>query len=188
MRRHFTTFAGGLAAAALLAGAAAPANARRYGPPPPPRHHHHDDNTGDVIGTIAAVGIVAAVVAAVASSNARKAEQRRADPPPPPEPGYADYDAPAYRDAPAGPAYDDGRRSGSAEDGAVDACVLAARDRATVDVGFAEIRGVTSVQARGGGWDVAGTLVARENYRALGQLRDFRCSFQDGRVDSVTLQ
>jgi hypothetical protein len=184
--RHFTRLTSGIAAIALLAGVAAPAAARDRGPPP--RHHHHHRNNGsDVVGTIAAVGLVAVIAAAIASSSARKAGQ-------PPAPrsnddddrGYDEADA-RYDDRADGPRFDDGYGVMS-QDGAVDACVLAARDRATVESGFAEVREVGVVRPLDNGWDVTGTLVVRSNYRGIGQLRDFRCAFRSGRVDAVSLR
>jgi hypothetical protein len=187
--RHFTRLTGGLVAAALVAGSVAPASARGWGPP---RHRHHDD-TGDVIGTVAAVGLFAVIAAAIASSSANKEAARRADPPPAPRPddrydGRPDDGPRSDYDGRAGAPRPDGATIAPGQDEAVDACVLAARDKATVDAGYGEVRGVDQVRPLGNGWDVAGTLVERQSYRGQGRLRDFRCAFQDGRVSAVSLE
>jgi hypothetical protein len=184
----------GFAAGALLIVSASPAAARgpdgRWG-----RHHHRDhDNGGAVIGAILGVGIIAAI----AASAARTREAER-DGPAPRRSGEDDprYDDPRYdgrdRDARA----DDDRRhgeSGSADAGAdagqeraVDACALAARDEASRDGDFAEVRDITGVRPFGGdGYDVTGTIDQRSGYRARdGRLRSFRCTFANGRVEGV---
>jgi hypothetical protein len=186
--RRLTKLTGGFAAIALVAVSAAPASARGWGPPQ--RHHHHRDNGGDVVGTIAAVGIAALIVGAIASSNARKREEqerRRYDPPPPAPRSDQRYEDKTGYDGRADSWREDAALGASSQDEAVDACALAARDRATVEAGFGEVREIGSVRPLGNGWDVTGTLVVRPNVRATGQLRDFRCAFQDGRVNAVSL-
>ncbi|MCW2363894.1 MULTISPECIES: hypothetical protein [Sphingobium] len=178
------------AAGAMVMGSAAPASARgydgrwdRY-----PRHHRGHDNSGAVIGAIIGVGLIAAIATAAA-------RQRDADRYPTRRPGDRGYD-PRYDDR-AGDyrndRYDDGydgRPAGQAlddEDAAVDACAIAARDQASRDGNYAEVRDITGARPFGSGWDVTGTLSMRSNFRAgEGRLRSFRCIWDDGRVDCVT--
>ncbi len=48
--------------------------------------------------------------------------------------------------------------------------------------------GITTVTSRASGWDVTGTLEQRSSYRANdGWSRNFRCSWDDGRVSAVSL-
>lgn len=186
---------GGLAATALIVAAASPASARGWGWGPP-RHDHHDSDAGVIVGALVGVGIIAAIASAASSKN-RQADDRRYDYDAPPPSDYprdgqsydnryddrgADYDG--RRDA-APPA---GRGITSAEDAAVDGCVLAARDQASGTGDYVEIRGVDGVAPKGSGWEVTGHLDQRSSYRANdGWSRNFRCSWQDGRVSALSL-
>jgi len=193
--RIFSKLTGGIAAVALVASATAPASARSwdgyYG-------RSHGPSAGAVIGVIAGIGLLAAIASASSSksSNSSSAppDDRRYDAPPPTsysDRGYDDrYDSdPRYdsRDS-APPRYDDARGARSSQDAAVDACVLAARDQASRNGNYAEVRGVTSVNPRGSGWDVIGQVDQRSSYRAQdGWSRSFRCSWQGGQVSGLSL-
>lgn len=184
-------FAVGLAAAALVAGAVGPAEARRYDSRW--RHHHRGPDAGAVIGAIVGVGIIAAIASA---ASTRERERREADR------RYDDrpYDDRAYDprredpryDGRAGErgydgGYDDGRADYAAEDEAVDACAVAARDEASRGGGFADIRDITGVRPFGNGWDVTGTVSQRAGYSASSsRQRSFRCIYEGGRVSGLT--
>ena len=195
--RTRSRFIGVLIGSALIASAATPAAARGWdwgG-----RGHRHYDrgrDAGAVIGAIAAVGIIAAI--ASSASKKRQVEvERRYEPAPPysgPDDRYDEAgpqdDGASYDGRAVGPRYDDGREGGivSGQDAAVDGCVLAARDRASGNGDYAEIRGVTNVSPRGSGWDVSGQVEQRASYRATESWsRNFSCSWQDGRVSAVSL-
>jgi hypothetical protein len=201
--RTLSKLTGGVAALALMTVSAAPANARDWGWQGGHRHHDRGPDAGTVIGAIAAVGIIAAIASAASSSSRNKqATERRYDAPPPDDYGYYDNGAPRSRgdrydgrsDDGAGydsrssqPRYDDARGP-SGEDAAVDACALAARDRASAGSNYAEVRGIDSVTAKGSGFDVRGKIEQRSSYRANdGWSRDFTCSYTDGRVSAVSV-
>lgn len=185
--RILSRLTGGIAAVALIASGTAPASARGWD------HHDRGPSAGAVIGALAAVGLIAAIAS---SSKSKSTSDRSYDAPPPSsqdsrDRGYDErYDnGPRYdsRDDNA-PRYDDGRGVRSSEDAAVDACVLAARDSASRNGSYAEVRGVTSANPRGGGWDVIGQVDQRSSYRANdGWSRSFRCSWQDGQVNGLSL-
>ncbi|MBO9670894.1 MAG: hypothetical protein J7485_10290 [Sphingobium sp.] len=194
--RILSKLTGGVAALALVATAATPAAARGWGWQGGYRHHDRGPDAGTVIGVIAAVGIFAAI--ASAATKKKEAAERRYDAPPPDDYGYYDNGAPRPRDDRYG---DNDRRYdsrstepryeshvSSEEDAAVDACAVAARDRASNGSNYAEIRGINGVTARGNGYDVTGQIEQRSSYRATdGWSRNFRCSWTDGRVASVTV-
>jgi hypothetical protein len=196
--RIFSKLTGGIAAVALIAVSTTPA-AARGGWGWQGGYHHHDrgPSAGAVIGAIAAVGIIAAIASSASSSKDRQTTERRYDAPPPEDYGTYDNGAPRSRDD----AYDDGARYdsrstapryegavASGEDEAVDACALAARDRASEGRNYAEVRGISDVTARGNGFDVTGQIEQRSSYRANdGWSRNFRCSFADGRVSTVSV-
>lgn len=198
--RILSKLTGGVAALALVATAATPAAARGWGWQGG-YHHHHDrgPDAGTVIGAIAAVGIIAAIASAASSSKKKQVVERSYDAPPPDDYGYYDNGAPRPKDDRG---YDDGARYdgrsiapryedshvSSEEDAAVDACAIAARDRASAGSNYAEIRGINGVTARGNGYEVTGQIEQRSSYRASdGWSRNFRCSWTDGRVASVTV-
>ncbi len=161
------------------------------------RHHDRGPSAGAVIGAIAAVGIIAAIASSASSSKKAQTTERGYDAPPPDDYGYYDNGAPRPRDD----RYDDGARydsrstapryegaAASGEDEAVDACALAARDRASEGRNYAQVRGIDGVTARGNGFDVTGQIEQRSSYRANdGWSRNFRCSFADGRVSTVSV-
>jgi hypothetical protein len=177
----------GLAAGALVIGSVSPAAARGDG-----RWRHHDNgpSAGAVFGLLLGVG----VIAAIASANAKKkqeADNRRYEDDQ--RYGERDYD-PRYDDQQQRyegrtdeRAYDSGRAYAN-EDEAVDACAVAARDEASRNGGFAEIRDITGVRPyAGNGFDVTGVVDQRSGYRASDRrARSFRCTYQDGRVSGVS--
>lgn len=194
--RIFSKLAGGVTALALVATAAAPAAARDWGGwQGGHRHHDRGPDAGTVIGVIAAVGIFAAI--ASAASKKKEAAERRYDAPPPDDYGYYDNGAPRPRDdrydegrydsRSSTPRYDD-RRARADEDAAVDACAVAARDRASGGSSYAEVRGIDGVTARGNGYEVTGQIEQRSSYRSNdGWSRNFRCNWTDGRVSAVSV-
>jgi hypothetical protein len=180
----------GLAAGALVIGSVSPAAARGYNGRG--RHHDNGPSAGAVFGVLLGVG----VIAAIASANARKkqeAENRRYED----DPRYGEraddprydrpYDDQRYDSRNDERAYDSGRAYAS-EDEAVDACAVAARDEASRNGGFAEVRDITGVQPYGGnGFDVTGVVDQRSGYRARdGRARSFRCTYESGRVSGVS--
>lgn len=194
MRRVSRLFGGATVAAFMLV-SAVPANAGWRRPPPPPRHYHHGGNdSGAVIGVIAAVGLIGLLAAASsAKKKEREARERAADRDYAPRvEGPRDVGTPNGGPGYAGPrdlasGSDEGRPAMGSREEAVDACALAARDEGTRLGGYAEMRGITGSNERGDGWDVTGTIVQRASYGAVGQLRDFRCAYQGGRVEDVAL-
>ena len=169
--------AGAIALSALVLVAASPACARGYNGNWGRYHHRGHDNSGAVIGAILGVGILAAIATSAAKS--RDDRNRGYDP---------RYDNRGY-------SYDDGATSGTYsnsasyadEDAAVDACAIAARDEASRNGGFAEVRDITGTRQFGNGWDVTGTVSERAGYRSGdSRLRSFRCIWDDGRVEGVS--
>ena len=197
--RIFSKLTGGIAVIALVATTAAPAAAQGRGwggGQGGYRHHDRGPDAGTVIGVIAAVGIFAAI--ASAATKKKEAAERRYDAPPPDDYGYYDNGAPRPRDdrydegarydsRSSTPRYDNSRASAD-EDAAVDACAVAARDRASGGSNYAEVRGINGVTARGNGYEITGQVEQRSSYRSNdGWSRNFRCSWQDGRVSSVSV-
>jgi hypothetical protein len=116
-------------------------------------------DTGDVIGILAVVGLVAAI----ASSGKSKRRAREA--------GVYNESGPYKRGAI------------NSENDAVDACALAAEDRAGK---MSSVREVTKVSAIEDGWDIAGTIEARDDWRDKEVLpRGFNCVVRDGTVKAV---
>ena len=179
----------GLVAGALVVGSISPASARGYDRW---RYRDRGPSTGAVLGVLLGVG----VIAAIASSNAKKqreVESRPYDP----DARIGDrtydpqrdrtYDDQRYDNRTNDRSYDNGRAFGN-EDEAVDACAVAARDEASRNGSFAEVRDITGVRPYGsGGYDVTGVVEQRSGYRANdNRARSFRCTWQDGRVGGVS--
>lgn len=197
--RILSKLTGGIAALAMVAASAAPAAAQGRGWggwQGGYRHHDRGPDAGTVIGVIAAVGIFAAI--ASAASKKKQATERSYDAPPPQDYGYYDNGAPRPKDDRYGdndsrydsrsttPRYES--QVSSDEDAAVDACAVAARDRASGGSNYAEVRGINGVTARGNGYEVTGQIEQRSSYRASdGWSRNFRCTWTDGRVGAVTV-
>ena len=127
------------------------------------RHYKRDRlDTGDVIGIFAVVGLVAAI----ASSGKSKRRQREA--------GVYNENGPYQKGAI------------NSENDAVDACALAAEDRAGK---MSSVREVTKVSANEDGWDIAGTIEARDDWRdKTVEPRDFNCVVRDGTVKAVFVE
>ena len=127
------------------------------------RHYKRDRlDTGDVIGILAVVGLVAAI----ASSGKSKRRQREA--------GVYNEDGPYQKGAI------------NSENDAVDACALAAEDRAGK---MSSVREVTKVSANEDGWDIAGTIEARDDWRdKVVEPRGFNCVVRDGTVKAVFVE
>jgi hypothetical protein len=154
--------------AALVATSVTPAFAKRHhsGYDDYGRHYGHGRHykrdrldTGEVIGLLAVVGLIAAI--ATSSKSKRRARE-----------------AGVYNDS--GP-YKKGAIN--SENDAVDACALAAEDRAGK---MSSVREVTKVSANEDGWDIAGTIEARDNWREKAvQTRGFNCVVRDGTIKAV---
>lgn len=127
------------------------------------RHYKRDRlDTGDVIGILAVVGLVAAI----ASSGKSKRRAREA--------GVYNENGPYQKGAI------------NSENDAVDACALAAEDRAGK---MSSVREVTKVSANEDGWDIAGTIEARDDWRdKVVEPRGFNCVVRDGTVKAVFVE
>ncbi|MET0360697.1 MAG: hypothetical protein ABW048_02990 [Sphingobium sp.] len=136
------------------------------------RGHDRASGLGIFVGVAALVGAVAVIASSAAKD--KKAAQARATQP--------NYDAP-YADSRS---YQ-GEASASAEDAAVDACALAARDEGSQDGAYAEVRDITGTRPFGGGFAVDGTVDQRDGYRGQGVQRRFSCTWKDGRVSDLIL-
>lgn len=174
---------GAVAAAALAAGSVSPAAARDYGYGGYGGgyygngyggyggyggHRHHRDrdglNAGEVIGIAALIGVVA-----VLASSASKDKKART----------GEYPRNSDRS--------DGYGAGSQED-AVDACAVAARDKASESGRYAEVVDVETPQSTQDGWSVEGRVEQRGNYRdRSGETRHFYCTVRDGRVAEISI-
>ena len=164
--------AAALAASALVLVSASPAAARGYDGHWGGYHHRGHDNSGAVIGAILGVGILAAI--ATSASRSRDADRQVYN---------GGYD-PRYDNRGDEGSY--GSASYEDEDAAVDACAIAARDEATRNGAFAEVRDITGSRPVGNGWDVTGVVSERVGYRgADSRLRSFRCTWDNGRVEGV---
>lgn len=110
--------------------------------------------------------------------------------------GGSDYDSSPADHTPSHGSYDnsiadaghDGSPDLASEDSAVDACAVAARDRAAEQGGYAEVREIGSPQAADGGFNIDGRVERRASYRDTGgETRRFTCSVKNGRVAEVYL-
>ncbi|WP_336958367.1 hypothetical protein [Sphingobium aquiterrae] len=205
---------GSLVGAALLAGSIAPAQARDgrgwdrggWGH----RHYRGDGfGFGDAVGVAALIGAVAIVANSMSKDKAEARDRASAPPPPVDDRGYqpsdrmddrsgdSGYDARDGDHAPADGGYDagvaDARNAPASgdlahEDSAVDACAVAARDRAAEQGGYAEIREIGSPQATDDGFNIDGRVERRASYRDTGgETRRFTCTVKGGRVADVYL-
>jgi hypothetical protein len=144
------------------------------------RHHHRDRvDTGDVIGAIAVIGVIAAIASA---ANKAKGTTRR------------DRDDDRYpersdrRDDRRDDRGTDSRRLSNIanEDQAVDACAIAAEERAGQT---ASVRDITNVKRSNDGWDVEGVVEERDGWRdRSADKRRFTCSVRFGAVETVYIE
>ncbi|MEK6637512.1 MAG: hypothetical protein AABY88_05445 [Pseudomonadota bacterium] len=125
-------------------------------------YRHNRLDTGDVIGILAVVGLVAAI----ATSGKSKRREREAG---------------VYNDK--GPYQ---RGAINSENDAVDACALAAEDRAGK---MSSVREVTKVAVIDDGWDIGGTIEVRNDWRdKVIEPRGFNCVVRDGTVKAVFVE
>lgn len=187
--RAFSRWAGSLALAGVLASAATPAMAQGWGGRGwngggyggrggydrnwDRGRNRGGDGFGVFLGVAALVGAVA-VIASSAEKNKRAAENRAVDP---------TYD----RSYEGGVSSNAAPVDAGAENAAVDACALAARDEGSQGGAYAEVRDITAARPFDGGWAVDGTVDQREGYRGQGVQRRFSCTWRDGRVANVVL-
>lgn len=119
-------------------------------------------DAGDAIGIIAVVGIIAAI--ASASSSRRRDREAGVD--------NRTYDRGPYK-----------KGAINSENDAVDACALAAEDRAGIS---SSVRDVTKVTPGDDGWDISGIIEVRDDWRDKSlQTREFRCVVRDGTLSAV---
>lgn len=126
------------------------------------RRDRDDIDGGDVLAGILILGGIAAIAAAASKSR--------------------DRDRDRYPDR-----YPRERGGIDSEDAAVDACAVAAEERATQGGGNASVREIIRVERVNEGWEVEGTVEARRSYRDYGDTRPFRCSVRYGRIENLRL-
>lgn len=125
-------------------------------------HKRRGLDTGDVIG-ILAIGAFVAAVATSGKSKRRARDQGIDD---------RDYERGPYR-----------RGAINSETDAVDACAQAAEDRAGQR---SNVRDITKVSVADDGWDIAGTIETREDWRDKRTVpSDFTCVVRDGTIRGV---
>lgn len=201
--------AAGVVSTAMLLSSVTPAMARDhhrggYGWGGDRWHHRHHDNFnfGDAVGIAALVGAVAIVASSV--NKDKKAREASNGAPYPDDNSYRDG---GYNGEPRGAdAYDgnyddssdndDIREYGNAssrgdasdQSAAMDACAVAARNEASANGGYAEIRSMEDPQPVNGGWNIDGQLEQRASWReGTGNTRRFTCSVRNGQVAEVYL-
>lgn len=184
---------GSLLSAALVMGSIGSAEARpRYGYGGyHDRYRHHDRGGfgfGDAVGIAALVGAVAIVASSM--SKDRKATQGEVprdrgldtDVPPPVEGTDYGSDVDATHNDSA-----DNVDNGNADQFA-NACADAARQEASVNGGYAEVRRMDEPRVVDGGYNIDGEVESRAAYRdTSGTTRRFTCTVKDGRVAEVYL-
>lgn len=139
------------------------------------RHHRDRVDTGDVIGAIAVIGVIAAIASA---ANKAKGTTRR----------DRDEDRYPERSDRRDDRRDDSRRLSNIanEDQAVDACAIAAEERAGQT---ASVRDITNVKRSNDGWDVEGVVEERDSWRdRSADKRRFTCSVRYGAVETVYIE
>lgn len=180
---------GSLLGAALVMGSIGSAEARpRYGYGGyHDRYRHHDRDSfgfGDAVGIAALIGAVAVVASSM--SKDRKATQGDA-----PRDRSLDTDLPPVHGTDYGSDIETTRKDGI-DDGNADqlanACADAARQEASVNGGYAEVRRMDEARVIDGGYNIDGEVESRAAYRdASGTTRRFTCTVKDGRVTDVYL-
>jgi hypothetical protein len=126
---------------------------------------HHDNDTGEILGGL----VLGAILVGVLSSASKKSKQARQD----------RGDAYPTRDSQS-------RGSIATEDGAVDACAMAAEDRAGRS---ASVRDINAVNKNSDGWDVEGVVESRDSWRdRAGDRHKFTCSVRFGSVETVYVE
>lgn len=175
--------AGAAVVAALLATSAAPAAARRPGGwngggwgghhgDWRPRRDRGGISGGDVLAGVLILGGIAAIATAAKKDQDRKRTDRY------PDRGYPDNRS----DGP------DDYADTASEDAAVDACALAAEDRAGERGDRASVREILRVDPANEGWRVEGLVETRRGYRDDHPDRQrFTCSYRYGQVQSVQI-
>jgi hypothetical protein len=201
MMRKAGWMMGSLLGVALVLGSVSPAQARpRYGYGHGGGWHHRDRGNGfgfgDAVGVAALIGAAAIVASSVSKNNKAARGDAPRDPAydgdnrnndgydnsAPPSAAGTDYGADVASRDPAPGGTDLG------DNAAVDACAVAARDEASGQGGYAEIRRINDPQAIEGGYNIDGEVENRASYRDTGgTTRRFTCTVKDGRVAEVYL-
>ncbi len=181
---------GSLLGAALVIGSIGSAEARpRYGYGGyHDRYRHHDRDGfgfGDAVGIAALVGAVAIVASSM--SKDRKATQGKA-----PRDRGLDTDVLPPVDGTDYGSDVEATHNDSVDDGSADqfanACADAARQEASANGGYAEVRRMDEPRMIDGGYNIDGEVESRAAYRdASGTTRRFTCTVKDGRVADVYL-
>lgn len=194
---------GSLVGAALIAGSITPAMARDgrwdrgYGRGWDRHHRGNGFGFGDAVGITALLG--AAVLVANSMKKDRDSRDRSYEGdnsnPNAADGGTSTGAGGGYAEDSAGSRAGDraddyaGKGDIASEDAAVDACAVAARDKASSGGTYAEVKDIGHPQATGnGGWNIDGSVEQRSGYRdGSGKLRGFTCTVKDGRVAEVYL-
>jgi hypothetical protein len=126
---------------------------------------HHDDDAGEIIGGLVLGAILIGVLSS-ASKKSKQAQRNRSD-------GYPERDSQS-------------RGSIATEDAAVDACAMAAEDRAGRS---ASVRDINAVNKNSDGWDVEGVVESRDSWRdRAGDRHKFTCSVRFGSVETIYVE
>jgi hypothetical protein len=199
---------GSLVGAALVVGSISPAMARDgrwdrgYGRGWDRHHRGNGFGFGDAVGVAALIGAVAIVASSMKKDrdsrdrsydgdNSASTSTDGKDGNGRSNGDYADNGS--SRSYPGGPTADSndsyaGKGDIANEDAAVDACAVAARDEASANGTYAEVKDIGNPQPISGGWNVDGNVEQRTGYRnGNGKLRRFTCTVKDGRVAEVYL-
>ncbi len=129
------------------------------------RERHHDSDAGEIIGGL----VLGAILIGVLSSASKKSKQAQRD-----------------RDDPYPTRDGQSRGSITTEDAAIDACAMAAEDRAGRS---ASVRDINAVNKNSDGWDVEGVVESRSNWRdRAGDRHKFTCSVRYGSVETLYVE
>jgi hypothetical protein len=170
MNRLAVNMVGAAVLASSVLVAIAPAEARHRH-----RWHHRDRvDAGDVIAGIVLIGAIAAIADSAGKSRERDRDRDRRDDDYRYEPQREDYrSAPEPRRGQWVPG------GNSAESRAIDACSWAAEGEAGDD---ARVNSIDVVTEENGVWRITGTVATPDRMP-----QDFACTFNNGRVESVTV-